>query len=173
MENIFSENDFIYLCEQNSKILRDEKNPLINPEKIASILDMISENKKIKAKSKIIKLIRSLLRYQHNPKNVKVNKNYWGTEQIHPDYLKENREFIENLRIQLDTEFKNSKRLYLYILNNLEEIYHWVVVLESEVNKINPDCYEKKNPFNLDIILKKGYYPEYKDYQDSLLDESL
>ncbi|WP_158998244.1 DUF29 family protein [Pigmentibacter ruber] len=174
MENLINENDLIYLCEHNSKVLRNEKNSLISPDKIASILDTIVQNKKIKVKAKIIKLMRALLRYQHNPKNVKLFSNYWDPTNIHrAESLKENRVFIENIRTQLDLEFRNSKTLYLYILDNLEDIYNLCVILESEDNKISPDCYEKKLPFSLENILKKEYYPEYKDFQDSLYDEVL
>lgn len=117
--------------------------------------------------------MRALLRYQHNPKNIKVSTNYWNSANTHPESLKENRVFIENLRTQLDVEFRNSKTLYLYILENFEEIYNLTVILESEDNNISPDCYEKKSPFSLENLLKKEYYPAYKEFQDSLYDELL
>ena len=177
MNDFSYDKDFIFWCEQNSKLLREGNNNLLEPEKVAGILEIISENKKLKIKAKITNLMRALLRYQHNPKNVNASNNFWRETYDYwrekPDSLKEHRAFIEDLRNQINIEMNNSKSLFSYILNEFENIYHWVIVLESESNKINPDCYEKRSPFSLEMLLKKDYFPGYKEYRESLLEENV
>ncbi|MBX9839296.1 MAG: DUF29 domain-containing protein, partial [Silvanigrellaceae bacterium] len=101
MNDFSYDKDFIFWCEQNSKLLREGNTNLLEPEKVAGILEIISENKKLKIKAKITNLMRALLRYQHNPKNVSASNDYWREK---PDSLKEHRAFIEDLRNQINIE---------------------------------------------------------------------